>query len=153
VRRAADGEAMVEEGGQWKRVSETTNNTKGKFGEVMADDWAARQNPPWQKVNGPNATMGTPGHQGLDAVYRNPSPPPDYYVVDAKYGSAGLGKLKDGTVQMSPKWIKERLFDSLDIRTARRVMNSHEPGILRIDSAGKVSWGSLKSRVWRKEDQ
>ncbi|WP_193668341.1 hypothetical protein [Paracoccus kondratievae] len=66
---------MAEENGTWKRVSQTSNNTKGRFGEMMADDWAAKQNPPWEKGNGPASTMNTPGHRGLDAVYRNPTPP------------------------------------------------------------------------------
>ncbi len=149
VRRASDGEAMVEENGQWKRISETSNNTKGRFGEMMADDWAAKQNPPWQKVNGPNATMNTPGHNGLDAVYRNPNPPPDYFVTDAKYGSAGLGRLKDGTEQMSPRWILPRLQAELGRAEAARILRSHEPGILRIDKNGVVTWESLKTRVWR----
>lgn len=149
VRRAPDGEAMVEENGAWKRVSETSNNTKGRFGEMMADDWAAKQNPPWEKVNGPAATMNTPGHHGLDAVYRNPSPPPDYFVTDAKYGSAGLGRLKDGTQQMSPKWITDAVNRGFSPSQAGQIRRSHEPGILRVDKDGNVTWESLKNRVWR----
>lgn len=150
VRRAPDGEAMVEENGQWKRVSETSNNTKGRFGETMADHWAANQDPPWVKVNGPAATMDTPGHQGLDSVYRNPKPPPDYYVTDAKYGSAGLGRLKDGTQQMSPKWITDAVNNAFSAAEAGRIRRSHEPGMLRVDKDGNVSWESLKNRTWRK---
>ncbi|MDO5640862.1 MAG: hypothetical protein Q4G26_00540 [Paracoccus sp. (in: a-proteobacteria)] len=144
---------MVEENGEWKRISETSNSTKGKFGEMMADDWAAKQKPPWEKVNGPAATMGTPGHQGLDAVYRNPKPPPDYYVVDAKYGSAGLGRLKDGTEQMSPKWIRNRLDDELGEDLAFEVNGSYEPVILRVGKDGQVTVESLATRVWREQDR
>ena len=150
VRRAPDGEAMVEENGEWKRISETSNNTKGRFGETMADHWAANQDPPWEKVNGPASAMNTPGHQGLDSVYRNPNPPPDYFVTDAKYGSAALGRLKDGTQQMSPDWIKERLDQVFSRAEANRINRSHEPGILRVDKDGNVIWERLKNRTWRK---
>ena len=148
VRRAADGEAMVQESGQWTRISEASNNTKGRFGEMMADHWAANQNPPWERINGPAATMNTPGHQGLDAVYRNPNPPPDYFVADAKYGSSGLGRLVDGTQQMSPDWIRTRL-DQIFGDDADDVLRSHEPGILRVDKNGNVVWESLEARTWR----
>ena len=152
VRRAPDGEAMVEENGTWKRVSETSNNTKGRFGETMADDWAANQTPAWEKVNGPNATMDTPGHTGLDSVYKNPNPPPDYFVTDAKYGTAGLGKLVGGTKQMSPAWIRERVEATFSRREARRILDSYEAELLRVDKDGNVARESLEGRVWREED-
>jgi len=154
VRRAPDGEAMVrDKNGNWKRISEADNNTKGRFGEMMADDWAAKQDPPWAKVNGPNNTMDTLGHQGLDSVYRNPTPPPDYFVTDAKYGTAGLSTLKSGQKQMSPAWIEERVMRAFDRRMADRILENHEAGILRVDKNGNVTWESLSNRVWRDEDQ
>ncbi|WP_157779776.1 hypothetical protein [Celeribacter ethanolicus] len=119
----------------------------------MADDWAANQTPAWEKVNGPNATMDTPGHTGLDSVYTNPNPPPDYFVTDAKCGTAGLGKLKDLTVQMSPAWIRPRVKDSFSKREARRILNSYEAEILRVDKDGNVTRESLENRVWREEDR
>ncbi|MQQ10282.1 hypothetical protein GFB49_17580 [Epibacterium sp. SM1979] len=154
VRRAPDGEAMVQDKDDtWTRISETSNNTKGRFGEMMADDWAAKKDPPWIKVNGPNSDMNTPGHQGLDSVYKNPNPPPGYFVTDAKYGKAGLGTLKDGTKQMSPSWIRKRISTEFDPRLARSIEKSHEPGILRVDKNGDVEWESLKNRKWRAGDQ
>jgi len=154
VRRAPDGEAMVQDrDGNWTRISEADNNTKGRFGEMMADDWAAKQDPPWVKVNGPNNTMDTPGHQGLDSVYRNPNPPPDYFVTDAKYGTAGLSTLKDKTRQMSPKWIRERVREAFDRRTADRILDDHEAGILRVYKNGNVTWESLSNQAWRDADR
>ncbi len=129
-------------------ITSTTPKT-GPTGPEAADK-SREVAPPWVKVNGPAATMDTPGHQGLDSVYRNPNPPPDYFVTDAKYGSAGLGRLKDGTQQMSPDWIRERLNSSFSRAEAARINRSHEPGILRVDKNGNVTWKSLKDRVWRK---
>ncbi len=120
---------------------------------MMADDWAAKQDPPWVKVNGPNVDMDAPGHQGLDSVYRNPNPPPEYFVTDAKYGTSGLGKLKDGTKQMSPVWIRERVEAAFSRREARKILQNHEAEILRVDKNGIVKRQSLKDRKWRDEDK
>ncbi|MGH1367766.1 MAG: hypothetical protein ACRBCL_04060 [Maritimibacter sp.] len=154
VRRAPDGEAMVKnKNGDWTRVSKVDDNhIKGAFGETMADDWAANKG--WEKLNGPNNTMDTPGHQGIDGVYRDPGPPPRYVVADAKYGSADLGTLVDGTKQMSPKWIRDRLDDAVgDERLARKISKDHDAGVLRVDKNGNVTFKSLANRKWRDEDQ
>ncbi len=134
-------------------ISEVTSTTPkiGPTGPEAADK-SQEVAPPWVKVNGPAATMDTPGHQGLDSVYRNPKPPPDYFVTDAKYGSAGLGRLKDGTQQMSPKWIRDRVETSFDRLDADDIIDGHEAGILRVDKDGNVKWQSLADRKWRDED-
>lgn len=153
VRRASDGEAMVQEDGQWRRISETRNGTKGKFGEMMADDYAANQTPPWEKLNGDPATMDTPGHQGIDGVYRDPGPPPRVIVADAKYGSAGLGALVDGTRQMSPKWVRDRLEDAVGEDAAFDIGDNYEPVVMKIDKDGNVTEHPLKEYPWRDEDR
>ncbi len=51
-----------------------------------------------------------PGQNGIDGVYRNPNPPPDYVITEAKYGSSQLNRqLADGTNQMVDVWDGERL--------------------------------------------
>ena len=51
-----------------------------------------------------------PGHNGIDGVYKNPNPPPDYVITEEKYGSSQLNKgLAGGTNQMDDAWIKARL--------------------------------------------
>lgn len=44
------------------------------------------------------------GHQGLDGVYQNKGTN-EYIVGEAKYNTSKLSTLKDGTKQMSKKWI------------------------------------------------
>lgn len=74
-------------------------------------------------------------------------------VADAKYGSAGLDSLKDGTRQMSPKWVRERLEDAVGLREARKInRQGYEPTILKIDKDGNVSKRPLNDYTWRKED-
>ncbi|WP_435106790.1 hypothetical protein [Arhodomonas sp. AD133] len=45
-----------------------------------------------------------PGHTGIDGVYRNTNPPPDYVITEAKYNRGGLRRTLDGR-QMSNDWI------------------------------------------------
>ena len=62
------------------------------------------------------------GHQGIDGIYKTKTEPPKYVIDEAKYGSSQLGKLKDGTKQMSDPWIfgSNRLSNSVgDIEAAK----------------------------------
>lgn len=154
IRRNASGEAMVQDPktGTWENVSGSSNNLKGKFGETMADRYMESQG--YQKVNGPNAQMTTPGHNGIDGVYSHPGPPPRYVIADAKYGTAGLGTLKDGTQQMSPSWVRGRLEDAVGEDLAFDInRGGYEPIILRVDKDGKVVEESLKGVKWRDADK
>ena len=45
-----------------------------------------------------------PGQTGLDGVYKNHSPPPEYVITEAKYDTSKLGWTKDGK-QMSDGWL------------------------------------------------
>lgn len=53
-------------------------------------------------------SLDTPTHHGIDGVYYNPEGKPPYVIAEAKFSSTGiprLSKLRDGTRQMSEKWI------------------------------------------------
>lgn len=83
------------------------------------------------------------GHTGIDGVYRNTNPPHDYVVADAKYNTAQLEKLADGTKQMSDPWIRDRLTDALGRDAANAVRKEMENGTLnrllvRVDPEGKI---------------
>ncbi|WP_435105950.1 hypothetical protein [Arhodomonas sp. AD133] len=45
-----------------------------------------------------------PGQKGIDGVYSNPNPPPDYVITEAKYNKGRLHRTLDGR-QMSNDWI------------------------------------------------
>ncbi|MDC8805598.1 hypothetical protein PRZ61_19275, partial [Halomonas pacifica] len=57
----------------------------------------------------------TPGTQGIDGVYRNANPPPEFVITEAKYNRARLGKTRDGR-QMSDNWLLAN--DSQRLRSA-----------------------------------
>ncbi|ROQ28847.1 hypothetical protein [Gallaecimonas pentaromativorans] len=65
------------------------------------------------------------GISGIDGVYENLHPKPDYAIVEAKYNTAKLGETNDGK-QMSDRWItadsSKRLKDAgLDESEVRKI--------------------------------
>ncbi|WP_413219497.1 hypothetical protein [Tritonibacter mobilis] len=153
VRRTADGEAMIQnKDGTWRPVSDMSDPARaadngrrhnpqvGRWGEVEADRYAANQG--WEKINGPNTTMDSPftGPGKIDAIYRDPGPPPRYIVSDAKALGSQQGKTKDDVLQMSGEWIKERLGGANLSRFHQREMaDGFEPVLLRVDKNGNVT--------------
>lgn len=69
-----------------KSIKEATTAEKGVFGEAKADDRMIQEG--FEKMNGPPVKPGdAPKGQGIDGVWRNPNPPPDYVITEAKYGT------------------------------------------------------------------
>jgi hypothetical protein len=133
--KLASGEMVIDD----IPISQATNNVKGNFGEHMADLDAANRG--WIKVNdGGNLTeIGEKIKKGIDGVYTNPSPPPGYIIADAKYGTAQLSTLKDGTKQMSDKWIRDRLVDAVGEDVAEDILESGYKRVLqRVDKYGNI---------------
>jgi filamentous hemagglutinin len=92
---------------------------------------------------------------GVDDIWKNPNPPPDYVVTEYKYGSSSLGSTKDG-VQMSDDWLagvstgKNRIDSALGIEDALNVNESMKAGavekwLLRVDEAGNLTKQVLDS--------
>jgi hypothetical protein len=101
---------------------------KAAFGEKTAHEkMLAQGHEPVGNTNGDYR----PGEQGIDGVYKNKTPPPDYIITETKYGTAKLSKLEDGTKQMSDKWVlsSDRLenkvgrIESANIQQALRTGN------------------------------
>lgn len=128
-----------------------TNHEKAAFGERTAHGKMTEKGyEPMGKTDG----IYEPGKTGIDGVYRNPSPPPDYIITEVKYGSSQLEKnLADGTNQMDDRWVKKRLVDKLGMVDAEelsyqlskpghvekwliRVMDDGSVGTTKINSAG-----------------
>jgi hypothetical protein len=144
VRRAADGEAMVQDPktGNWNRISDSSSAAKGNFGETMADK--AMADAGYAKLNGNPTTIGQGIDKGIDGVYYNPNGSPKYIVGDAKFGSAGLSTLSDGTKQMSQAWIDGRLGSAVSAADAARMrMQGYGREILKVDKNGKVTRAPL----------
>ncbi len=138
---------------QWE--NNYKNKHKGIVGEHIVDDDLVNRRG-LQKINddGTLVQLGdAPKGPGIDGIYRNPSPPPDYYVVDAKYDKASLGKAKDAngnTInQMSDEWIldDDRLSGALggNRQQIRDFRSSYENGdverlVGRVDPDGSVRY-------------
>ena len=86
------------------RQSKQTSTQKAAFGEKTAHDkMLQRQMEPLGSTDG----VYQPGQTGLDGVYKIHSPPPDYVITEAKYGTSKLGWTKDGK-QMSDSWLTNK---------------------------------------------
>ena len=65
-------------------------------------------------------------------------------ITEAKYGSANLNTLKDGTKQMSPEWIDARLDREVGPTTAAKIRDADLDGsverwVLKVDEPGNVT--------------
>ncbi|UUA71070.1 hypothetical protein [Cellvibrio sp. QJXJ] len=85
-----------------KTSSPKTAHQKAAFGEKTAHEKMVSDG--YQPLGNTNGTY-KPGETGIDGVYKHPNPPPDYVITEAKYNTAKLGKLKDGTKQLDDKWV------------------------------------------------
>ena len=92
-------------------------------------------------------------HQGIDGVYEDPKGgPPKFVISEAKYGTSKLSKLKDGTPQMSDKWIADRLEEAVGSQKAKEIMlemtmnpDNVQCTLINVDAKGNVVESILKN--------
>jgi hypothetical protein len=104
---------------------EMTSHEKAAVGERTAHDKMVEKG--YEPVGRTDGNY-EPGKNGIDGVYRNPSPPPDYVITEAKYkGVARLDKdLADGTNQMDDAWVDKRLSDKVGKADAQKIRTAME---------------------------
>ena len=108
------------------RQSKQTHHQKGAFGEKTAHEKMLQQ--PGMEPLGSTDGQYRPGKTGIDGVYKNHSPPPDYVITEAKYGKARLGQTEDGK-QMSDSWLTDRrLMDKVGEENAVAIRDSINAG-------------------------
>ncbi len=123
-------------------IAKQSTARKGVFGEHHADTWMDRHD--MEKLNGPLTQLDdAPQGTGIDGVWRNPVPPPEFVVTEAKYGASDLGSLTDGTRQMSDKWIDARLDKAVGPDLADEIRDADARGqvqkwLLQVDQNGAV---------------
>ncbi|MBC8081718.1 MAG: DUF4280 domain-containing protein [Hymenobacter sp.] len=118
----------------------------GRIGEYQAD--IAFANEGHVKLDGPLSPLDAPaGRHGLDGVWKNATPPPEYIVTETKYISNSKskieGKLDRPQDQMSDKWIKKNLDELKDTDLADKIRDAVANGqvekrLLRVDGATGV---------------
>lgn len=106
---------------------------KSNYGE-MKTDIDLEKNGGYQRVSNFRVTsLKDKGHHGIDGIYRNMNPPPDFIIVDSKYLGAekaaneafapAMSKVKSGR-QMDSKWIDKNLADSIDDDVTKKKVES-----------------------------
>lgn len=122
---------------------DATKSEKGVYGEAQADTYMEEDG--FQKLNEDIVKVGDdPLGKGIDGVWKNTNPPPEYVITEAKYGTSQLSKLKDGTKQMSDKWVFDRLGDAVDEDTELQIRDAQVRGqvekwLLQVDENGNVT--------------
>lgn len=115
-----DGESPRDGG----RVS--NSHKKAAFGERTAHQEMSKKG--YEPVGDTDGAY-KPGQQGIDGVYKNPSPPPDYVITEVKAGSGQLQKgLADGTNQMDDTWVRQRLESKVGMEEAARINQAMDEG-------------------------
>lgn len=140
--RAIDETADIAKAGDAAKAKGPGVHIKAASGERAAHDaMLSKGYEPLGKTDG----KYKPGQNGIDGVYKNPSPPPDYVITEAKFGSSKLSKgLADGTNQMDDAWVMKRLDSAVGKEQADLIRDAMDAGtvqkvLLRVDEAGNVT--------------
>ena len=115
-------------------IAQLSNLQKGNYGEMKMDIFYDELG--YDRISLDRVTeLDAPAHRGIDGVYYNPDGHPPYIIAEAKFGSARLGVLKDGTPQMGDKWIIDRLKAAIGEEMANKIRMEM---ILNPDNVGTV---------------
>jgi uncharacterized Zn-binding protein involved in type VI secretion len=123
-------------------IANQSTAKKGIFGEYCADQLMKSLG--FEKMNGPLTQLtDKPKGPGIDGVYKNTNPPPQYVIADAKYGTSKLGDTKSGK-QMSPEWIDDRLDKSVGPIEAQKIRDAEFDGevkrmVISVDQNGRAT--------------
>jgi hypothetical protein len=120
-----------------------TNKEKSLLGESSGRTYM--QQAGFERISGDKRWNAA----GVDDIWKNTKPPPDYVITEYKYGSSGLGQTKDG-LQMSDDWLngrvtgRDRIKDAVGESEALDIDLSRERGgvekwLLRVDESGGIS--------------
>lgn len=137
---------------------------KSNYGEMMVDIDIEKEGKFKRVSNFRVTSLKDKGHHGIDGIYRNLNPPPDFIIVDAKYlGSEKAlketfaprmsarknSKIKNSKRQMDSAWIRGNLPDSIsDENLLLEIQASLKNGRVdsvaaKIDNKGKVTYYQL----------
>lgn len=100
----------------YKKIGLMSDEAKGNYGEMAADKAMREQG--YKRISDETVTSLKGGHQGIDGTYFNGK---TYAVGEAKYHTAQLRTLPDGTKQMSRPWIESRLPLDVSEKTVNTV--------------------------------
>lgn len=121
-----------------------TNQQKGNYAEMKMDQYYDSIG--FERISQDRVTgLNDAGHQGLDGVYQNKGTN-EYIVGEAKYNTSKLSTLKDGTKQMSKKWIGgKRLEEAVGTEKANLIGNNYERNLYNIKKNGSLNFKVLNN--------
>lgn len=115
-----------------------TNKRKGNYGEMKMDVHFESQG--YTRVSKDRVTgLGDKIAKGIDGVYEKKGPPHEFIIGEAKYNTARLGKMKDGTKQADS--IREKQY-----------LNSEnvQSMLIKINDQGKIAESILDGNAKKK---
>ena len=114
---------------------------KSNYGE-MKTDIDFEKNGGYQRVSNFRVTsLKAKGHHGIDGIYRNMNPPPDFIIVDSKY--LGTEKALNEAFAPTMSRVKGGLEQILEeIRTSIR-RKRVDSVAAKIDNTGKLTYYKL----------
>ncbi|WP_342573559.1 hypothetical protein MHH37_13995 [Solibacillus sp. FSL K6-1781] len=129
-----------------------TNKHKGNYGEMKMD--IHYESKGYDRVSDGRVTsLDDKIIKGIDGVYENSNPPPQFIIAEAKYGTGKLGKTNDGP-QMSEDWINgsNRLESAVGKEKADEILEAMmfdpdnvQSSLVHIDKEGNVLESVLDS--------
>ena len=121
-----------------------TNQQKGNYAEMKMGQYYDSIG--FERISQDRVTgLNDAGHQGLDGVYQNKGTN-EYIVGEAKYNTSKLSTLKDGTKQMSKKWIGgKRLEEAVGTEKANLIGNNYERNLYNIKKNGSLNFKVLNN--------
>ncbi len=136
---------LARKAGQTPPKKNASSAQKGVYGEARAKAYISEEHPNLSKLGRDKGVF----ENGIDGVYKNATPPPDYVLVEAKYNKASLGYTRDGK-QTSDGWLQgektgfDRIMDAAGEPEADKIKDAMagdrvEKWLLRTDEQGNVS--------------
>ena len=139
-------------------IAQLSNLQKGNYGE-MKTDIDLEKDGRYQRVSNFRVTsLKDKGHHGIDGIYKNMNPPPDFIIVESKYLGAEeavnesfaptMSKVKNGR-QMDFKWIEKRLEGSIDdkklLKKIQKALQNNRVASVaaKIDKKGNITYYQL----------
>lgn len=134
-----------------KGIRNLDSHELGKYGEMKTDQDMRRRG--FERISKDMITDETSElKQGLDGVYYRKDGIPQYALVEAKFGNSQLRETVRDGMQMSDKWIDNRLDDAVGKEMAdeirlQQLLNPDNVARLeaRVNYSGEVTYSSLDS--------
>lgn len=106
---------------------ELSDAEKGNLGEMLMDQYYIKQG--YSPIHENRVTsLDDKTKKGIDGVYEKTMPDGTkrYVIGEAKVNHSDLSTLKDGTKQMSDKWVDDRLDDAVGKEKADEIRDAYE---------------------------